>query len=1229
MAFLALTSQQRGLLSQAVTTARREAEEGAREALEALAVNHHEPFGHMTIDQRALRNALRDHGRQLGDARDSKRGTQAIDRLAHEVAFEHWHRMLFARFLAENGLLIHSDHGVAVSIEDCIDLATEQGQDPWALAASFAQDMLPRIFRKEDPALSVALAINRRTQIEKLLADLPADIFLATDALGWTYQFWQSEKKAEVNARGEAVGADDISAVTQFFTEHYMVEFLLHNTLGAWHAGKVLAANPRLAETATSEVELRKAVAVDGCDWKYLRFVRDDARETHAGGLDKEPIGPWIVASGTYPSWPQAAKEITVLEPCLGSGHIFVTALELMVALRRHEEGLDLKTAIRKVLTENMFGLELDPRCTQIGAFAVALHAWRMLGERCDLPKVQIAACGLSVGGTKDAWLKHAAGDMQLSNGMSALYDLFEQAPLLGSLIDPDRMLQGTLLTAGFDEIAPLVEQALASSSDGATHEAGIAAAGMVEAVRLLRRKYTLVVTNPPYLGRGKQSEQMTAYADEYEKDAKQDLATMFVSRALRWCDATGSIAMVLPQNWLFLTSYKKLRERLLKEQRWNLVARLGSNAFQDMNWWAATTTLLVVSGGKALSDHRIAGIDVSSDKRQTVKAALLRGDQLLTPQAAPTDVEALPVDGEEVGFGTETRTANGTVSLESQAEQLKHPDARITFSTSAGTALLNRLAAGLAGIQTGDYPRFALGFWEIESVGDGFEFFQTTARGTSDFDGCSLIVRWTTDGVSLDQLAGVYVRGKEAWGRQGVAISPTGELGAARYAGVKYDNSTSVIVSSDPTHLPAVWAFCASPEFAPAVRRIDQALKVTNASLVKIPFDLAHWERIAGEKYPKGLPEPQSGDPTQWLFHGHPGGMLAASPTSASPFGIADRVGANRHPSLVCRTPNVADVLQVAVARLVGYRWPAELNTTMEMDEAARDWATRCDALLTHSDADGIVPVNSMRGEPPAEERVIALLRDALTDAGAAFDQSIVAKLIAVTGSKATSLTEWLLNDFFEHHCTLFQDRPFVWHIWDGRKDGFNVLVNYHRLASDGDGGRQTLEKLTYAYLKDWIDRQEAGVREGAAAAEARLAAATTLQKELKKILEGEAPHDVFVRWKSLSQQPIGWTPDIKDGVRVNIRPFLLAKDVGRKGAGILRAKCNIKWTKDRGNEPQSLRLKADYPWFWSCEPGAIVAHRTDFMGGREFTGERWNDLHYTLAAKQAARAKKGVSKK
>jgi len=112
-----------------------------------------------------------------------------------------------------------------------------------------------------------------------------------------------------------------------------------------------------------------------------------------------------------------------------------------------------------------------------------------------------------------------------------------------------------------------------------------------------------------------------------------------------------------------------------------------------------------------------------------------------------------------------------------------------------------------------------------------------------------------------------------------------------------------------------------------------------------------------------------------------------------------------------------------------------------------------------------------------------------------------------------------------------------------------------------------------------------------------------------------GEPPFDIFVRWKPLHEQSIGWEPDINDGVRLNIRPFL-ASDLpgGRSGAGILRYKPNIKWTKDRGKEP--MRPKAEYPWFWTWDEKA-----EDFAGGKTFDGNRWNDCHYTNKVKQTAR--------
>ena len=187
---------------------------------------------------------------------------------------------------------------------------------------------------------------------------------------------------------------------------------------------------------------------------------------------------------------------------------------------------------------------------------------------------------------------------------------------------------------------------------------------------------------------------------------------------------------------------------------------------------------------------------------------------------------------------------------------------------------------------------------------------------------------------------------------------------------------------------------------------------------------------------------------------------------------------------------------------------------------------------------------------------------------------------------------------------------------------------MNAHKLTGPDGEGRRTLEAIAYAYLGDWIQRQKDDQKVMVEGADARLAAAQDLQKQLVNILKGEPPYDLFVRWKPLNEQAIGWEPDINDGVRLNIRPFLNAelRKGGKKGAGILRWKPNIKWKKDRGKEPESLRPMDDFPWFWGCNGDGSTADRTDYTAERAgkaiFDGNRWNDLHYTRALKEAARA-------
>lgn len=407
--------------------------------------------------------------------------------------------------------------------------------------------------------------------------------------------------------------------------------------------------------------------------------------------------------------------------------------------------------------------------------------------------------------------------------------------------------------------------------------------------------------------------------------------------------------------------------------------------------------------------------------------------------------------------------------------------------------------------------------------------------------------------------------------------------ISSYRYEGSLIHQNAALVLPENPDNLPPILAFCSSPEFNKSVREIDQKLNVTNATLVKVPFDLERWQKVAAEKYPNGLPKPFSSDPTQWLFNGHP------------------------HKS--------DNPLQVAVARMLGYLWPRQTGSSFPDCPALGP-----DGLEKHHDDDGVVPLAAINREEAAATRLRALLKDAY---GSEWNPATTEKeLLAAAGHGAATLEEWLQGSFFEEHCKLFHHRPFVWHIWDGQEDGFHVLVNYHRLAAGNGDGTRLLQKIATTYLGDWIARCNQEVAADKPGAARRLDAAQKLQADLRNILDGEAPNDIFVRWKPLHEQAIGWEPDINDGVRLNIRPFLTVRDVKKRGAGLLRFKPNIKWDKDRGKEPE--RLKSDFPWFWSCDPETNPGQGTDFAGGSTFTGERWNDLHYTLAAKKAARAKK-----
>lgn len=1132
--YRALEKSLRNELEAAVKKARDIAEAAAKSALEQLGVGEATLPLHLSESEKDLRRRLRAHGRQLGDVRNEKTKTQELTRLTEEVAYEHWHRMLFARFLAENDLLMYPDPDdpVAITLEECESLAKEEGaSNGWELAAKFAAKMLPQIFRIDSPVFELTLPPENQRQLEKIVAVLDRETFLASDALGWVYQFWQAKRKEEVNKAEIPIGARELPAVTQLFTEDYMVSFLLDNSLGAWWAARRLTEDELM--NAESEEELRQKASIEGVPLEYLRFVKNED-------------GKWEPASGTFDEWPEKLSELKVLDPSCGSGHFLVAAFLMLVPMRMEIEGLPAPKAVDAVLEFNIHGLEIEQRCIELAAFALALNAWHFDGANGyrKLPELNLACSGLSINIPKEEWNYLTGKSKNLRLALENIYENFRNAPLLGSLINPTRSIASRLVQS--NEFDILLNQALSYDKTDEKFEFGIVVKGIGKAARLLSGKYHWIITNVPYLGKGSQDEIMKSFAKMYYPDSDNDLAMIFLSRILELLEENSISSLVIPLTLLTSSAYKKLRTRILKNTQIPLIGVLGARAFQTIGGEVVKVILINLKLSYPTTQTKIHGLDVSALKNITLKRnSLISAPLLNVNQEAQFD------------------NPNHIISL---------------YNLDRSVPAVSKYGKVYQGLSTGDDGKYVRNIWEFLNAEKKWKRFISNTD-VPMYSGMTNLLDWANNDCELANSNSARIQGLISWGKRGLLLS-SGKLVATIYPGEAYNKVLATFIPVQEKSLLPLYTFFNSQEFVREVRKVDKNILVTPGVFANIPIDYEYWCAESKRKYPNGLPKPFSTNPTQWIYHGHPcGSVIWDEETKWTAQGKL-------------RTDDT--VLQVAVARLLGYRWPSELDKGMELADEQREWVNRCEELLPFSDEDGIVCIPAVRGEPTAADRLLNILAASYGDR---WGNAVLDELLTNAGHTGKTLDSWLREKFFTQHCKLFQHRPFIWHIWDGLPDGFGALVNYHKLDA------KLLETLIYTYLGDWITRQREDLNSGIDGAAEKLAAAELLKKSLQLILEGEAPYDIFVRWKPLEEQPIGWNPDLNDGVRLNIRPFMNAPDVRKKGAGVLRDKPNIKWNKDRGTDVPSA------PWY---KLGLEY-------GGKE--GDRINDHHLKLSEKVSAR--------
>jgi hypothetical protein len=493
--------------------------------------------------------------------------------VADRVAYTWFNRIIALRFMDANGYtgigIVSPQPGVEMGQPEILAEAKHANIDPEVVSRKVGEvvtGLLNGTVRSDDPqgeAYALLLAeycrhwnrampfmFERQGDFTELLipANLLADdsmlnravkvlteeVCKDVEVVGWLYQFYISERKDEVFAgfkKGQKAGADEIPAATQLFTPHWIVRYLVENSLGRlWMLNRP---NSRLAE-----------------QMEYYIPPTDTS-------------GDFLKVSGP--------EEIKVIDPACGSGHILTHAFDLLYAIYG-EEGYAPSDIPGLILQKNLYGTEIDPRAGALAAFSLAMKA--RARQRTFLSKsVEPNVCVLervSFSPDEVAQLTTPGGDPVRE---AAFWNRFEDAETLGALICPDESIVGPLrrhIETWRPREDDLFGSDLRQRADRTLRQADY-----------LSPKYHVVVANPPYMNSKNMSAMLADWLKDNYRDVKADLFAAFVVRNSRLARRGGHLGFMTPFTWMFITTYAKLRQFVLSETTITNLVQLEYSGFE------------------------------------------------------------------------------------------------------------------------------------------------------------------------------------------------------------------------------------------------------------------------------------------------------------------------------------------------------------------------------------------------------------------------------------------------------------------------------------------------------------------------------------------------------------------------------------------------------------------------------------------------------------------------
>jgi type II restriction/modification system DNA methylase subunit YeeA len=405
------------------------------------------------------------------------------------------------------------------------------------------------------------------------------DVCQDVEVIGWLYQYYISEKKDEVFdglKKNKKITPENIPAATQLFTPHWIVRYLVENSLGRlWMLNRPYS---RLAE------RMEYYIKPEEFESEFLRISKPE--------------------------------EIKVCDPACGSGHMLVYAFELLYAIYE-EEGYEPSEIPEKILTHNLYGIEIDERAGELAAFALVMKA-REKYRRFLRKPVQPNICVLEdVRFEKDelkGYMDFVGRDLFTAQLQGTLHE-FEEADNFGSLIRPT-----------VKDVAGMLAILEAKDVSGQlflyqTHQKVLQ---VLKQADYLSPKYHVVVANPPYMGGKGMNARLGAWVKDNYPDSKADLFAVFIERNLQLAGRQGLVAMITMQSWMFLSSFEKLRGRILGQDTVLSMAHLGARAFDSIGGEVVSTTAFVLEN-RNHSDYKGSYVRLVDGNSEAEKESALR----------------------------------------------------------------------------------------------------------------------------------------------------------------------------------------------------------------------------------------------------------------------------------------------------------------------------------------------------------------------------------------------------------------------------------------------------------------------------------------------------------------------------------------------------------------------------------------------------------------------------